>query len=373
MPSPWAKAGHPAWLGRVNNLIRQRCPGIRGAETKSKIINNNLILTISILLSVLPDMKSPTLLILAAGMGSRFGGLKQMEPVGPSGETLLDYSVYDAIRCGFGKVVFVIQPSFKEVFQEKLGKRFEPHCEVAYAFQQLDSLPSACSNAVVGCRKKPWGTAHAVWCAGEQIDGPFAVINADDFYGLDSFRKLAGFWQEGSTREEGEPVNCCMVGFELTKTLSEYGSVSRGLCSMDSEGNLRDIEELTSIECGTDGKNRAFQMEEGRVARVFSGDEIVSMNCWGLDQAIFGPLEKELCTFIQEHGQEEKSEFYLPFFINRMISLKKMKVSVLPTDSEWFGVTYRQDHPKVVSALRGLVEKGLYPASLWGSEAPRHE
>ena len=289
-----------------------------------------------------------TLVVLAAGMGSRYGGLKQIDPVGPSGETVLDYAVFDALRAGFTRVVFVIRRDFEALFREGIGARYAGRAIVDYVFQSLDALPPGC--ALPPAREKPWGTGHAVWCVREAISGNFAVINADDFYGADSFAQLANFL---GSRKAREP-EFAMVGFRLSNTLSEHGSVARGVTTAGPGGELRTIVEETGISAGEVGAGRKF-----------SGDEIVSMNCWGFTPALFPGLDAQFCAFLAARGDEPKSEFYLPAAVSAMIARGEASVRVLPTESTWFGVTYRDDKPRVEAAISELIRAGLYPATLW--------
>ena len=305
--------------------------------------------------------KSPALLVLAAGMGSRYGGLKQIDPVGPSGETVLDYSAFDALRAGFKKIVFVIRRDFETQFRETVASRFEKHAEVVCVFQELSMLPPGHQSPAA--REKPWGTGHAVWCARDALQEPFAVINADDFYGADSFRQLAAFLaQAPETAAAPAPASCCMVGFNLAATLSEHGAVSRGVCSTDAAGHLLAIEECTAIEPLPEGGAR--QQLPNAPARLFTGRETVSMNCWGFTPSILPSLENELAAFLDRRGTELKSEFYLPEAIARLIVTGAATARVLPTTAAWFGVTYREDRPRVIAALRALVEAGAYPQAL---------
>ena len=291
----------------------------------------------------------PSLVILAAGMGSRYGGLKQLDAVGPAGETMLDFAVFDAVRAGFARIVFVIRRDFAAEFRARIGDRYAAAVEVAYVFQELDALPAGfrCSAE----RTKPWGTGHAVWCARAAIAGPFAVINADDFYGRDSFAQLARFLRDetGGARR----ARLAMVGFRLANTLSENGAVSRGVCTTSADGVLQRIVEHTGI-----------RREDVGAGRPFSGDEIVSMNCWALTPAIFPALERQFAAFLSAHGGDLKSEFYLPAAISALIESGEAQVSVLPTRAAWFGITYREDKPGVVEAIRQLVSAGEYPAKI---------
>lgn len=301
-------------------------------------------------------------------MGSRYGGLKQIDPVGPSGETVLDYSVYDALRAGFRKLVFIIRRDFEQAFRQNVGHRFESRAEVRYVFQELDRLPGA--HKPPAGREKPWGTGHAVWCAGEAIKEPFAVINADDFYGADSFRQLGAFLAQaggGASSAPGVPAPCCMVGFRLDATLSEHGTVSRGICTTDADGRLLRIEEYTAIERLAQGGARQ-QMPGGGEWR-FSGHETASMNCWGFTPGILPPLEQQLAAFLDRRGAGLKSEFYLPEAVAALIADGLVSVRVLPTTASWFGITYREDRQRVVDALRALVVAGAYPEKLWAEPA----
>jgi NDP-sugar pyrophosphorylase family protein len=294
-------------------------------------------------------MSSPTLLILAAGMGSRYGGLKQIDPVGPSGETVLDYAVFDALRAGFGRVVFVIRRDFEELFRTQIGARYAGRIAVDYVFQALDALPPG--FVPPAGREKPWGTGHAVWCARDAVKENFAVINADDFYGADSFNRLAGFLRGAGTAAANE---FAIVGFRLENTLSEHGAVSRGVCATDAAGRLASITETHGITPAEVGPGKKFP-----------GETIVSMNCWGFSPALFAGLDTQFREFLAAHGTAPKSEFYLPGSVSTMIARGETTVQVLPTDSAWFGVTYREDKPRVQAALAGLVRAGLYPEKLW--------
>ncbi|MFA7344542.1 MAG: NTP transferase domain-containing protein [Terrimicrobiaceae bacterium] len=294
-----------------------------------------------------------TLLVLAAGMGSRYGGLKQMDPVGPDGETLLDYSVYDAVRAGFSRVVFVIRREFEEEFREKIGKRFEDRIDVGYVFQQLNDLPNGFS--VPDGREKPWGTGHAIWCARAAIDSAFLAINADDFYGSGAISGTGKFLSAQAL----EGTRFCMAGYRLAATLSPSGHVSRGVCEVSPQNELLHIKEFTRIESTPSG---IVNQEDGT---RFSGEERVSMNCWGFTPAVFAGLEELFSAFLAKHGTGEKSEFYIPAAVANLITAGKAGVSVLPVGSQWFGVTYREDRPGVVSALASLVEAGEYPSPLW--------
>jgi NDP-sugar pyrophosphorylase family protein len=289
-----------------------------------------------------------TLVVLAAGMGSRYGGLKQIDPMGPSGETVLDYTVHDAVRAGFGRVLFIIRRDFADAFRASVGGRFEGKIEVDYAFQQLDMLPDG--FAVPAGREKPWGTGHAVWCAREQLNGPFAVVNADDFYGANSLRALADFLRA----ESGGLPTYAMVGFPLGNTLSENGAVSRGVCAVGDDGFLRNIEEHTGILASEVGAGKRYEPSTP-----------VSMNCWGFSAREFLPqLDQMWREFVAARGSESKAEFYLPAAVNSLVQAGAARVKVLPTTDNWFGVTYREDKPHVQAALAALVAAGAYPSPL---------
>jgi NDP-sugar pyrophosphorylase family protein len=294
-----------------------------------------------------------TLLVLAAGMGSRYGGLKQIDPVGPSGEAIIDYSIYDAIRAGFSKVVFIIRHDIEAAFKESIGRRFAERVEVDYVFQELNLLPPG--FAVPPNRTKPWGTAHAILMAADKVNEPFAAINADDFYGLNSYRMLARHLDEGTG-------DYAMVGFELKNTLSEFGSVARGICQLDAANYLKGVTELTKIEKAGD---HAKYISETAEVLPLTGNEIVSMNIWGFTPALFGQLSDLMIQFLEKSGREEKSEFYIPTAVNTLVSQGKAKVKVLQTPDRWFGVTYREDKPRVVESIQKLVGAGEYPENLW--------
>lgn len=297
----------------------------------------------------------PTLLVLAAGMGSRYGGLKQVDPVGPSGETLLDYSIYDAVRAGYGKVVFVIRRDFADVFKEKVGDKVSGVIETSYVFQEMEDAAGG-FNAPPE-RKKPWGTAHAVLAARNAVKEPFAVINADDFYGPSSFQIMESYLMEHP--EKGEYA---MIGFRMENTLSENGTVSRGVCEHDDEMFLTHIEEHTAIE-KVPGGARSL-LPDGKT-RDFRGTEVVSMNFWGFQPDVFARLETLFHRFLKEKGTDPKAEYFIPLAVDWMIRDGTARVRILPTEETWFGVTYPKDKE---SAKRGILDKiavGVYPARLW--------
>lgn len=298
----------------------------------------------------------PTLVILAAGMGSRYGGLKQVDALGPNGETIIDYSVYDAIRAGFGRVVFVIRKSIEKEFLEVFTNRFDSNVKVEYTFQELDMLPQGFK--VPDGREKPWGTAHAVWVTRHLINEPFAVINADDFYGFDTFRVMA---QELS-KPNLDRGSYFMVGYRLESTLSEQGAVSRGICSTDQNNFLLDVVERTHIE-RINGEVK-YKDENGNLVKV-DENVPVSMNFWGFIPDFFSYTERIMTEFFSNQLGNAKAEFYIPTVVNRAIKEGVARCKVLPTSAEWFGVTYPGDRPMVVSRLKELAEKGEYPSPLW--------
>ena len=299
----------------------------------------------------------PTLLVLAAGMGSRYGGLKQIDPMGPSGETILDYSVFDALRAGFGKVVFVIRPDFEKDFHENVSAKFDKHIEVDYAFQTLDNLPTGWT--IPEGREKPWGTTHAILCAKDAVGENFAVINADDFYGRESYQVLGDYLSNvDSTSSEFS-----MVGFTLRNTLSDHGTVARGVCETNTEGFLTQIEEMTKVARSNNGAENTY--DDGRVVSL-SGDEPVSMNMWGFTPRLFEHLDRVFQEFLVASGTDLKSECFIPMTVGQLVREGHISCRVLRTDSSWFGVTYREDKPVVQASIATLVEKGEYPANLWG-------
>ncbi len=291
-------------------------------------------------------------------MGSRYGGLKQMDPVGPNGEWIIDYSIYDALRAGFGKAVFVIRREMEELFREAVGKRFEGRIAVDYVFQELDALPEPFRKPEG--RTKPWGTGHAVLQARERIREPFAVINADDFYGQNSYATLARHL--GAVSDLGA-LDLAMVGYRLEQTLSPHGTVSRGVCAVGEDGCLRKVVERTKIGV-TDGQ--IFVRDLDREERM-TGREIVSLNLWGFTPALFEALDRLFGEFLGERIGEEKSEFYIPTAVDRLVSDGEARVSVLPTEDSWFGVTYPEDKPEVVAGIRRLIAAGVYPENLWAT------
>ena len=311
----------------------------------------------------------PSLVVLAAGIGSRYGGLKQMDPMGPSGEFIIDYSIFDALRAGFDEVVFVISRQVEKDFKTVIGARLERRIRVRYVLQELTTdLPALKSSeahtsgparmAVPADRKKPWGTAHAVLVCHQAVKGPFAVINADDFYGRESFRVLADFLSQRSNDE----TRYSMVGFRLRNTLSEHGHVARGVCDVDDRGCLRHVEERTKIEkAGTGARVAAADGSW----QSLTGDEFVSMNMWGFTPSLFRFLSDEFQLFLSSSGANPKAEFFMPTVVDKLIREGKATTDVLTTPETWFGVTYPEDKPIVVRQIRRLVDAGAYPAALW--------
>ena len=294
----------------------------------------------------------PTLLVLAAGMGSRYGGLKQMDGVGPNGEIILDYSVMDAIRAGFGKVVFVIRSSFADQFKARINaEHYGNKIEVEYVFQELDKLPDGFS--VPEGREKPWGTNHAILMAKEVIHEPFAIINADDFYGRDAFQVIADHLRT----LEGSKGQYCMVGYRLENTLSENGTVSRGVCNVDANGLLAGMTERLGI--GRTPEGIMYKDADGSL-HPLAADATVSMNLFGFTPDYFEQSERLFVDFLKEHGNELKSEYYIPFAVNTFIASGYATMRVLKTTAQWFGVTYKEDRPMVVERLKKLHEEGIY-------------
>ena len=300
----------------------------------------------------------PTLLVLAAGMGSRYGSLKQMDGIGPHGEAIIDYSIYDAIRAGFGRVVFVIRHSFEKEFREVFSpERFGGRIAVDYVFQELDKLPEGFS--VPEGRVKPWGTNHALLMGAETIrEEPFAVINADDLYGAEAYRTIGDYLVSLA----GGRNKYCMVGYRLENTLSDFGSVSRGICATDAEGNLTDVVERTYIV--REGDRILYRDERENLVPI-SGDSLVSMNMFGFTPDYFRYSADYFPEFLREKTDNPKAEFFIPLMVNRLISSGKASMRVLSSEAKWFGVTYKEDRPAVVEKLRALIAADVYPENLW--------
>lgn len=296
----------------------------------------------------------PTLVILAAGMGSRYGGLKQLDEVGPNGEAIIDYSLFDAIRAGFGKVVFVIRTDFAEEFKARFEPKLKQQIKVAYVYQSLDKIPSG--STLNPEREKPWGTAHATLMAETAVNEPMAVINADDFYGSKAYQVMTDFLTTSVDENEYS-----MVGYNVANTLSEFGTVSRGVCSTDPDGNLTTVVERTMIRRDEDGifyyeGDNRFRLEESTP---------VSMNFWGLKTNVFNYLNEGFKEFLSQHGNEPKSEYFIPLLINDNIIKGNIRTKVLQCDSPWFGVTYKEDKPYVQQRIKELIQSGDYPKNLW--------
>lgn len=298
----------------------------------------------------------PTLLILAAGMGSRYGGLKQVDAVGPSGEAIIDYSIYDAIESGFGKVVFIIREHFAPSFMENFNRKLNGKIKVKYVFQELDKVPKGL--AIPEDRKKPWGTGHAVLMAKEVINEPFVVINADDFYG----RKAYGLLGDFLISTAGNTELHAMVGYQLKQTLSDFGHVSRGICQHNADNYLEDVVEHTHIQ--KTEENIIGEVDGKQV--IFDGLESVSMNIWGFKPSFFDYLEKYFSDFIRQNINNPAAEFYIPFVANEVIKHQQGVIKVLKSEDHWFGVTYKEDKEFVVEKIKKLIGQGRYPESLWG-------
>ncbi|MBZ5856527.1 nucleotidyltransferase family protein [Flavihumibacter profundi] len=298
----------------------------------------------------------PTLVILAAGMASRYGSLKQIQSFGPSGETIMEYSIYDAIRAGFGKVVFIIRKEFEQDFREIFGEKLQGRVRVDYVFQDLNAFLNGAP--VPADRTKPWGTAHAVLCAKTAVNEPFAVINADDFYGRDAFEQAYRFL----VRDCNEKTYA-IIGYELLKTLSEHGTVNRGVCQVDSKGNLESIAERLNISL----KDGQIQCDDNLEPKVLPLKSSVSMNFWCFHPSVFAVSQEMFDAFLKENANNPKSEFFIPIVADKFTKSGLGVIPVIPTSSNWFGVTYKEDAPSVQASLDALVEKGEYPQNLWVS------
>ena len=305
--------------------------------------------------------KKPILVVMAAGMGSRYGGLKQIDPVGRCGEAILDYSVFDAKRAGFETVVFIIKHEIEEAFKSTIGARLAPHMEVRYAYQQLEKLPAGYS--VPEGRTKPWGTSHAILSAEDVIDAPFAVINADDYYGPEAFQVIYDYL---STHEDGAVYEYSMVGYLMKNTVTENGYVSRGVCVTNAEGYLDSVTERTRIETCPEGIH--FSEDGGESWTPISGDSAVSMNLWGFGPSFVKEIRARFPAFLDKALTENplKAEFYLPSVVSALIEEGKARVKVLHSADRWHGVTYQEDKPLVVAAIGEKTDAGLYPSPLWG-------
>lgn len=301
-------------------------------------------------------MGKPTLLVLAAGMGSRYGGLKQLDEIGPNGETIIEYSVYDAIRAGFEKVVFVIRAEFEEAFRQKITTKFDSKIEVHFAYQAVNSPIDGVELKTD--RLKPWGTAHAVLVADEVIDAPFAVINADDYYGVEAYKSMHQFLSN-----DARPDLYCLIGYVMKNTLSDNGHVNRGVCVVDENKYLSGMNERLKIQRDEDGVVR-YQDGEARVA--LSDEDIVSMNMFGFHQDVFKTIKTGFLEFAKANTEDPKAEYFIPLVVNEMIEDGSMQMEVIPSNDKWYGVTYREDKDEVTAALRGITDAGAYPkGSLW--------
>lgn len=299
----------------------------------------------------------PTLLILAAGMGSRYGGLKQMDQVGPSGEAIIDYSIYDAIRAGFEKVTFIIRKNIEKEFREVFESKLKGAIETEFIFQELEMVPEGISFSSE--RVKPWGTAHAVWVAKDYIREPFVVINADDFYGAGSYQTIADYLMQDNIVNSSKYG---MVGYQVQHTLSDFGSVTRGVCEASDDDFMKAVVERTEIV--REGQQIYYiDKEEGKVS--LSGDELVSMNFWGFTPTIFDHFERAFTEFIEKNAEKLKKELFIPKVVNELVARDIASVKILPSSDQWFGVTYREDKPVAVEHIRKLVEQGVYPDNLW--------
>lgn len=296
-------------------------------------------------------------------MGSRYGGLKQIDPVDDYGNIIMDFSIYDALEAGFEKVVFIIKKAIEKDFFEHVGRRMEKHIQVEYVYQELDKLPAGV--AIPEGREKPWGTGHAILCCKDVVDGPFAVINADDYYGKSAFKAI---YDQLTMTEDREQYQYTMVGYKLYNTLTEHGHVARGVCTMDQQNRLLDIQERTRIE--KHGEVAEFTEDGGQSWTPLSKDTVVSMNMWGFTESILKELDERFAAFL-EKGLEEnplKCEYFLPFVVDELLKEDKAQVTVLKSTDRWYGVTYREDKQMVVDAIRGLKKQGLYPERLWEDE-----
>lgn len=304
------------------------------------------------------QQKKPSLVIMAAGMGSRFGGLKQLTPVGPSDELIIDYSIHDALAAGFGEIVFVIKHAIEDAFKENIGNRIEKYAPVKYVFQELDKLPAGFT--VPEGREKPWGTGHAVLCCKDVVDGAFAVINADDYYGIEGFKLLADFLKKPQTSDKKK---IAMAGYILENTLTENGYVSRGICETDQNGKLISLVERTKIEL-KDGV-AMFTEDDGASWEKLPAGCNVSMNCWAFPAGSLDTFEQQFVEFLKENGTALKSEFYLPSVVNHMMASGLADVTVLTTPDKWYGMTYSADLPTVRAALADMADAGIYAQNLW--------
>ena len=306
-------------------------------------------------------MKKPVLVIMAAGMGSRYGGLKQIDPVDQEGHIIMDFSIFDAVKAGFEKVVFIIKKENEQDFRAAIGDRLSEKIKVSYVFQELTNLPEG--YVVPEGRVKPWGTGHAIMSCMGEIDGPFVVINADDFYGSHAFQVAYDYL---TTHQDEEGIyRYMMVGYRLENTLTDNGHVARGVCEMDAQGYLADIHERTHIE--KRGNGAAYTEDEGKTWIPISGDATVSMNMWGFSESILGELQSRFSAFLEENLKKNplKCEYFLPFVVDELLKEGRATVAVEKSQDKWFGVTYKEDKPMVMAAIQNLKDQGVYPAHLW--------
>ena len=308
-------------------------------------------------------MKKPILVVMAAGMGSRYGGLKQLDPVGPTGELIIDYSIYDARRAGFESVVFIIKHEIEDAFKQAIGDRLSQVIDVRYAFQQISDLPEG--YTIPDERTKPWGTAHAVRAARHAIDAPFVVINADDYYGPEAFEAIYKYLS--TPQDDVQCHHYAMVGYLLKNTVTEHGHVARGVCQVDKEGTLSEVREYLRIE--KQGDAIVHTEDEGATWQTISGETVVSMNLWGFQENFLQEIGQQFPAFL-DHALVEnpaKAEFFLPSVVSTLIEAGKAEVKVLACNEKWYGVTYQEDKPVVVGAIATKIEQALYPANLWGT------
>lgn len=306
-------------------------------------------------------MKKPVLVVMAAGMGSRYGGLKQIDPVDKEGHIIMDFSIFDAVKAGFEKVVFIIKKENEQDFRAAIGDRLSEKIKVSYVFQELTNLPEG--YVVPEGRVKPWGTGHAIMSCMGEIDGPFVVINADDFYGSHAFQVAYDYL---TTHQDEEGIyRYMMVGYRLENTLTDNGHVARGVCEMDAQGYLADIHERTHIE--KRGNGAAYTEDEGKTWIPISGDSTVSMNMWGFSESILGELQSRFSAFLEENLEKNplKCEYFLPFVVDELLKEGRATVAVEKSQDKWFGVTYKEDKPMVMAAIQNLKDQGVYPAHLW--------
>ena len=306
-------------------------------------------------------MKKAVLVVMAAGMGSRYGGLKQIDPVDKEGHIIMDFSIFDAVKAGFEKVVFIIKKENEQDFRAAIGDRLSEKIKVSYVFQELTNLPEG--YVVPEGRVKPWGTGHAIMSCMGEIDGPFVVINADDFYGSHAFQVAYDYL---TTHQDEEGIyRYMMVGYRLENTLTDNGHVARGVCEMDAQGYLADIHERTHIE--KRGNGAAYTEDEGKTWIPISGDATVSMNMWGFSESILGELQSRFSAFLEENLEKNplKCEYFLPFVVDELLKEGRATVAVEKSQDKWFGVTYKEDKPMVMTAIQNLKDQGVYPAHLW--------